>query len=155
MAALIRARSSNALMRQLPSIRLVSSTPQKKSDATTTVPTTPQTKDDETIDFSIEAVKKSTKWVSYGYETADKEGDRRTNRGAFFLSVTVCLVFGSFVFSYLPDPKLRDWAQREAFIQIRERELLGLDVFISPDYTPADQVNLPTDEELGDTEIII
>lgn len=150
MAALIRARPTAALFRNLQSIRLLSTSP-KKSDTATAQPATQQ---ENTIDFSIEAVKKSKQWVSYGFDKNDKEFDRQIMRGAFFMTVTMTLVFGGFIFAYLPDPKMRDWAQREAFIQLRERELAGVDL-ISPDLIDPSLVELPTDEELGDLEIII
>lgn len=151
MAALIRARPTAVLLRNLPSIRLLSTSP-KKSDTATAQPAINQ--QENTIDFSIEAVKKSSNWVSYGYERNDKELDRQVMRGAFFTSVTVCLVLGGFVLAYLPDPKMRDWAQREAFLQLRAREAAGVEL-ISPNLIDASLVELPTDEELRDTEIII
>lgn len=56
--------------------------------------------------------------------------------------------------AYYPDMNLSEWSQREAFIVLRERELAGLDP-IDPWYVDPATVELPTDEELGDTEIII
>lgn len=150
MAALIRARPTAALCRNLQSIRLLSTSPKKSDTATAQPATQPQ----NTIDFSIEAVKKSKQWVYYGFDKNDKEFDRQITRGAFFMTVTMTLVFGGFILAYLPDPKMRDWAQREAFIQLRERELAGVDL-ISPNLIDPSLVELPTDEELGDTEIII
>nr|CAD7568712.1 unnamed protein product [Timema californicum] len=72
----------------------------------------------------------------------------------FFFSVTCCLVFGSFIFAYVPDFQLRDWAQREAFLELRRREHLGLPP-IDKNLIDPEKIVLPTDEELGDTEIII
>lgn len=80
--------------------------------------------------------------------------DRNSMKASFFFSVTLCLVFGSFVWAYLPDNMMRDWSQREAFLELRRRESLGLEP-VSRDYVDPATVELPSDEELGDTEIII
>lgn len=151
MAALIRARPTAALLRNLPSVRFLS-TSSKKSDTATVQPTA--AKQEDVIDFSIEAVKKSTNWVSYGFDRDDKENDRRVMRGCLFISITVCMIFGGFFLAYTPDAKLRDWSQREAFILLREREAAGL-LPISPNLIDPSLVELPSDEELADTEIII
>lgn len=68
--------------------------------------------------------------------------------------VTVCLVFGGVALAYRPDDLGRDWAQREAYLELRRREKLGLPP-VDPNYIPLDQIWLPTDEELGDTEVVI
>lgn len=47
-----------------------------------------------------------------------------------------------------------DWAQREAFLQLRKREAEGLPL-IDPNLVDAEKIELPSDEELGNTEIII
>uniref|UniRef100_A0A7R9JS95 NADH dehydrogenase [ubiquinone] 1 beta subcomplex subunit 11, mitochondrial n=1 Tax=Timema genevievae TaxID=629358 RepID=A0A7R9JS95_TIMGE len=60
----------------------------------------------------------------------------------------------SFIFAYVPDFQLRDWAQREAFLELRRREQLGLPP-IDRNLIDPEKIILPTDEELGDTEIII
>lgn len=151
MAALIRARPKAALLRNLPSIRFLS-TSSKKSDTATVQPTA--AKQEDVIDFSIEAVKKSTNWVSYGFDRREMDADRRVMRATMFMTITLCLVFGGFYLAYTPDPKLRDWSQREAFILLREREAAGI-FPLSPDLIDPSLVELPSDEELGDTEIII
>lgn len=151
MAALIRAKPTAALLRNLQSIRLLSTSP-KKSDTATVQPAVNQK--ENTIDFSIEAVRKSKNWVSYGYDRNNKEWDRQVMRGSFFSTITLCMVFGGFILAYLPDPKMNDWAQREAFLLLREREAAGIEL-ISPDLIDANLMELPTDEELGDTDIII
>ena len=50
----------------------------------------------------------------------------------------------------------RDWAQREAFLEMARREKAGL-VYIDPDFLPKEKVlaQIPSEEELGDTEIIV
>uniref|UniRef100_A0A7R9I294 NADH dehydrogenase [ubiquinone] 1 beta subcomplex subunit 11, mitochondrial n=1 Tax=Timema bartmani TaxID=61472 RepID=A0A7R9I294_9NEOP len=60
----------------------------------------------------------------------------------------------TFIFAYVPDFQLRDWAQREAFLELRRREQLGLPP-IDRNLIDPEKITLPTDEELGDTEIII
>lgn len=151
MAALIRVRPTAALLRNLPSIRLLSTSP-KKTDAATTQPSVTQQAD--TIDFSIEAVRKSKNWVSYGFDRNDKDEDRQVMRATFFVGVTLVFMFGGLFLAYLPDPRLSDWSQREAYLKLRDREAAGVEL-ISPDYIDASLIELPTDEELGDTEIII
>lgn len=105
-------------------------------------------------DFSAEAVEKSKDWVSYGWDRRDKTHDRNMMKSTFFLSITLCMVVGMTVWAYAPDRLLKDWACREAFLVLREREAAGLDP-IDPDYFTQSKITLPTDEELGDVEIII
>lgn len=93
-------------------------------------------------------------WVSYGFSTTNQTEDRNSMKSSFFFSVTLCIVWGTLMWAYLPDIHLRDWSQREAYLELRRREAAGLDP-ISRDYVAAGQMALPTDEELGDTEIII
>lgn len=93
-------------------------------------------------------------WVSYGFDHKNKSTDRVTTNMSMFLSITMCLVVGTFIWSYLPDPMLRDWAQREAYLVLRQREAAGLEP-ISRDYIDPSTITLPSDEELGQTEIII
>lgn len=47
-----------------------------------------------------------------------------------------------------------DWAQREAYLQLRHREAEGLPL-IDPNLVDPEKIELPDDEELGKTEIII
>ncbi|XP_043248531.1 NADH dehydrogenase [ubiquinone] 1 beta subcomplex subunit 11, mitochondrial [Colletes gigas] len=94
------------------------------------------------------------KWVSYGFDEEDEKMDRHWMHQTLFVAVTVCCVFGIFVCGYLPDPKLKSWAQREAYFQIRLREEKGLPL-IDPNFVDPSKFTLPTDEELGETEIII
>lgn len=108
----------------------------------------------EVKDFSVEAAEKSKNWVCYGWERLDKEADRQTMKSTFFLAITCIMVFGMTVWAYAPDRQLHDWATREAFLQIRERERAGLPV-IDPNYFDPSKLELPSEEELADTEIII
>lgn len=51
---------------------------------------------------------------------------------------------------------MKDWSYREAYIEIARREKYGLP-YISKDYIDPEKVaaTLPSDEELGDFQIII
>ncbi|KAG4078697.1 hypothetical protein HA402_015287 [Bradysia odoriphaga] len=118
-------------------------------------------KNRETASIAPNAVKeeakvetKSKNWVSYGFSYTDKKEDRDATRSSFFFAVTMCIVWGSFVWAYLPDTLMRDWAQREGYLTLRQREAAGLEP-ISRDLIDPSLITLPSDEELGDTEIII
>jgi len=93
-------------------------------------------------------------WVSYGFDYKDEAHDRNTTKMSFFVTVTLCLVWGTFFWAYLPDTQLRDWAQREGYLELRRREEAGVDL-VNPNYIDPESFNLPSDEDLGDTEIII
>lgn len=93
-------------------------------------------------------------WVSYGFDYNSKEEDTNVHNASFFFSVTLCLVFGGFAWAYAPDVHMRDWTQREAFLELRRREKAGLPP-IDPNYVNPNTVNLPSESELNDVEIII
>lgn len=128
------------------SLRLISTSQKNKETATINVSAAPSTTKQE--------VATDKNWVSYGFDFRDKANDRSATKASYFFSVTMCLVWGSFIWSYLPDPSLRDWAQREGYLVLREREAAGLEP-ISKDFIDVSQIVLPSDEELGNTEIII
>ena len=50
--------------------------------------------------------------------------------------------------------RLKDWAHREAYLIIREREAQGLPL-IDPNYVDPSKMHVPSEEELGDFDIII
>lgn len=58
------------------------------------------------------------------------------------------------MFAYMPDYNYKNWAEREAFLELRRREDLGLPL-IDPNYIPLDSIKLPSEEDLGDIEIVI
>ncbi|KAK8395819.1 hypothetical protein O3P69_005733 [Scylla paramamosain] len=93
-------------------------------------------------------------WVSWGFDRFSQVEDNSTMHMTFFVAITLCIVTTGFIWSYLPDFRMRDWAQREAFLELRRREALGLPA-IDPDLVPLDKIELPADEELGSREIII
>jgi NADH dehydrogenase (ubiquinone) 1 beta subcomplex subunit 11 len=49
---------------------------------------------------------------------------------------------------------LREWSAREAFLELDRREKAGLPL-VDPYLIPPEQIELPSEEEIGDTEIII
>ena len=50
--------------------------------------------------------------------------------------------------------RTNDWCHREAYLELSRREKAG-EPLINPDYVPIDKIKLPSEEELGDTEIVI
>lgn len=108
------------------------------------------------VSTSTEQCKVTTKknWVNYGFDTTSEEADRNAVHSILFASITLCIVFGGFILLYIPDYNLRDWAQREAFLELRRREHAGLPL-IDPNLIDPAKISLPSDEDLGNTEIII
>lgn len=94
------------------------------------------------------------KWVSYGFSQKDEATDVHALHMTMFVLVSICIVVGSTIMAYLPDLKDVDWAQREAYLQLRYREEHGLPL-IDPNLIDPSKIKLPSDEELGDTDIII
>ncbi|ROT77917.1 putative NADH dehydrogenase [Penaeus vannamei] len=93
-------------------------------------------------------------WISWGFSYESETKDNTVMHMTFFCSVTLCLVFGGFIWAYMPDYRMVDWAQREGYLELRRREAEGLPL-IDPNLVSVDKFELPEDEELGDTEIII
>lgn len=50
--------------------------------------------------------------------------------------------------------RMRHWAQREAFLELRRREALGLPA-IDANLIDPEKIELPSEEEIGNFEIII
>lgn len=128
-------------------IRCISTSPKKSETAT--ISTT-----EKSTETASQTETKNKNWVYWGWDTTDKTKDDNAMKSSFFFSVTLCLVGGCFVYSYQPDFLMRDWAQREGYLELRRREAAGKDP-ISPDYVDVNSIVLPSDEELGNTEIII
>lgn len=97
---------------------------------------------------------KQKNWVSWGFDYYDRKNDDNTMHAIMFTSVSLCIVVMAFVYAYHPDFLLRDWCQREAFLVLRRREAAGLEP-ISRDFIDPALIELPSDEELGDMDIII
>ncbi|KAL9699664.1 hypothetical protein quinque_003105 [Culex quinquefasciatus] len=131
--------------------RLISSSQKNRDAATIDVSKKAAAKPAEP---AAKAAASSKNWVSYGFDTKNEADDKNAMHASFFFSVTLCLVFGTFYWAYLPDTQLQDWSQREAYLELRRREAAGLEP-ISKDYIDPALMVLPSDEELGDTEIVI
>lgn len=131
--------------RLLPINRRLVSTSKKSNDTATTAPT----KCEPAI-----PKEEHKNWVTYGFDVKSKDADRNAMHSILFASVTLCLVVGGYYMMYLPDYNLRDWAQREAFLELKRREDAGLPL-VDPNLIDPAKIQLPSDEELGDTEIII
>lgn len=129
------------------------STSPKKSDTATISATEKSTSETPASELFSP---KNKNWLSWGFNTRDKEDDRNTTHATFFFSTTVCIVFASFVWYYQPDFTKQDWAQREAYLVLRRREAAGEDLVNANYIDPAImEQQLPSEEELGNTEIII
>ncbi|XP_026474096.1 NADH dehydrogenase [ubiquinone] 1 beta subcomplex subunit 11, mitochondrial [Ctenocephalides felis] len=147
MAALIRFHrcALRSFLSSHNTARFISTSKKNRDTVTTNYETTATDKPNEVI-------KKN--WVSYGFDWKDEKEDLNVMHNTFFFAITLCTIVGGFVWTYLPDPQMRDWAQREAFLELRRREELGLPL-IDKNLIDPSLIQLPTDEELGDTEIII
>ncbi|KAL1452259.1 hypothetical protein WDU94_006548 [Cyamophila willieti] len=155
MAGLIGLRLLNKLpktsyclqTRTIPSISRWISTSNKKSDVTTTASTT-------TSAEACEVKHEKRHWQSYGFDETNELNDLNAmhSHGFFMISIGLCLSI--FILAYRPEVNLHDWSQREAFLELRRREKLGLPP-IDPYYVDPATIVLPTDEELGDTPVII
>ncbi|XP_045785213.1 NADH dehydrogenase [ubiquinone] 1 beta subcomplex subunit 11, mitochondrial [Maniola jurtina] len=146
MAALMKLRNMSIIQRtvwnHLSKTKRCISTSKKNSDTATHSTTT------------SECPPEDKNWVSYGFDYESKEEDTSAHHASFFFTVSLCLVFGSFAWAYAPDVHMRDWAQREAYLELHRREKAGLKP-IDPNYINPQSMKLPSDEELCDVEIII
>lgn len=151
--ALVRCNRLAALKQWRSSVRLIS-TSSALNSANDGKTFAQKLKEEPIPDFSIEGVKKSKNWVSYGFSITDREEDRRITRGVYFMGLSVCIIGTIFVWAYYPDVSREAWSQREAYLILRDREEAGLEP-IAPDYIDPTTLEMPTEEELGDVEIII
>jgi NADH dehydrogenase (ubiquinone) 1 beta subcomplex subunit 11 len=97
---------------------------------------------------------KDENWISYGYSLVDRDEDEWAHHLLMFCTITIMFCWGTFLIAYYPDFKNQAWAQREAYLELERRQSAGLPL-IDPNMIPVDQIDLPTDEELADFEIII
>uniref|UniRef100_A0A182Q0I3 NADH dehydrogenase [ubiquinone] 1 beta subcomplex subunit 11, mitochondrial n=1 Tax=Anopheles farauti TaxID=69004 RepID=A0A182Q0I3_9DIPT len=133
----------------LRSARLISSSQKNRDAATIEIP-----KKAAAPSSAATTAATGKNWISYGFDRKDETNDRSALNSSFFFTVTLCLVLGSAYWAYVPDPQLQDWSQREAYLELRRREAAGLEP-ISKDFVDPAQIVLPSDEELGNTEIVI
>ncbi|XP_065349695.1 NADH dehydrogenase [ubiquinone] 1 beta subcomplex subunit 11, mitochondrial [Cloeon dipterum] len=142
-------RAARALVRnssRSQAVRLIS-TSKKNSDTATLTDVLGKT------EAKSGAVEKKN-WVTYGFDFHSEKEDRFFMHIVLFTSVTVGLVMGSYLMAYYPDWGYHDWAQREAFLELRRREAEGLPL-IDSNYVEPSKITLPSDEELGNTDIVI
>ena len=102
----------------------------------------------------VKPKKKIRNWQSLGFDFVDQRRDYFFMHCITFGSVFVVLWGSWFLFAYYPDLGELAWAGREARIQIRRREILGLPM-VDPNYADPAAINLPPDEELEQEDIII
>ncbi|XP_062549647.1 NADH dehydrogenase [ubiquinone] 1 beta subcomplex subunit 11, mitochondrial [Armigeres subalbatus] len=141
----------NLIQQSVRNARLISSSQKNRDAATIDVSKKAAAKPAEPATASAATNKN---WVSYGFDQKSEKNDRNSMHATFLFSVTFCLVFGTFYWAYVPDLQLQDWSQREAYLELRRREAAGLEP-ISKDFVDPSQIVLPSDEELGNTEIVI
>lgn len=97
---------------------------------------------------------KEENWISYGYSLVDRDIDEWAHHLMMFAVITVVFCGGTFFFAYFPDYKDHAWAQREAYLELARREKEGLPL-IDPNLIDPCKVELPSEEELGDFDIVI
>jgi len=97
---------------------------------------------------------KEENWISYGYSLVDRDEDEWSHHMVMFFGITVMIISTTLFFGYYPDFKDTAWSQREAYLELARREKEGLPLIDANFIDPA-KINLPTDEELGDFEIIV
>ncbi|PAV75077.1 hypothetical protein WR25_06523 [Diploscapter pachys] len=97
-------------------------------------------------------------WIWFGQVPHDEHKDWLKHHQLSFLIVTVLTAWMTIWLCMLKsdEPVLREWALREAHLELIRREKAGLP-YISPDLVPKDRVLacLPSEEELRDFEILI
>ncbi|KRX87588.1 hypothetical protein T4E_6970 [Trichinella pseudospiralis] len=96
-------------------------------------------------------------WLAYGFHPTDEYTDWKRAHAVFFALIGIAFPGLVFVLWYKPDwPLMREWAFREAVLELERRERAGLEP-ISKDLINPEKVKLvlPSDEELGDFEILI
>eukprot|EP00088_Acartia_fossae_P031857 TRINITY_DN32655_c0_g1_i1.p1 TRINITY_DN32655_c0_g1~~TRINITY_DN32655_c0_g1_i1.p1 ORF type:complete len:170 (-),score=41.14 TRINITY_DN32655_c0_g1_i1:88-597(-) len=94
-------------------------------------------------------------WQSYGYDYYDQQTDKEWNALFMFCTISLPIVLVA-IWAYLPDRRMRDWAIREAYLVLRERENAGLEP-LSKDFVDPAKIlaHLPSDEELEEAGVVI
>lgn len=105
-----------------------------------------------------QGAKMRREWIWFSRVAHDEHQDWVKFHQAAFLLFTVLTTWCTCWIMFLkPDwPMAREWALREAHLEIERRRAAGLPL-ISPDLVPRERVEavLPADEELRDFDIII
>jgi len=97
---------------------------------------------------------KEENWISYGYSVVDRDEDEWAHHLIMFATITIAICWGTFFVAYYPDFRDNAWAQREAYLELERRELAGLPL-IDANMIDQSKIDLPSEEELGDFDIII
>merc|ERR1712080_219549 len=92
-------------------------------------------------------------WRVYGFYPWDRERDRIAGNIGFFIVAASCII-PIWFYNYMPDYQLKNWATREAYLLLKEREDAGI-FPISKDFLDPAKIELPSDEELGEIDIRI
>ncbi|KAF5303852.1 hypothetical protein FQR65_LT08109 [Abscondita terminalis] len=93
-------------------------------------------------------------WVSYGFDRRNEQSDRIFSHLSLFGGITLGLVLVGYGIMYAPDVNNKQWAQREAFLELRRREAAGLPL-IDPNLIDPMKIKLPPQSELDNCEIIV
>lgn len=125
-------------------------TSNKKKDSAAIPVAEKQVKEVEKAD----SVETDENWLSHGYYYDDPDSDEWTHHLHMFLYVTVPTAFFMLFIFYYPDQDSWAWEKREAFLELDRREKLGLPL-IDANFVDPSKIQLPTDEELGDFDIIV
>ncbi|XP_046561176.1 NADH dehydrogenase [ubiquinone] 1 beta subcomplex subunit 11, mitochondrial-like [Haliotis rubra] len=134
------------------------STSKKNKDISTTVEPMEKSEELKRLEkhFADTNPASEKNWISHGYEPTDPELDWFVHRITMFMTITLCICWGGFILAYQPDYRYLSWSTREAFLELERREKEGLPL-IDPELIEKESViaSLPSDEDLGDTDIII
>nr|XP_040579771.1 NADH dehydrogenase [ubiquinone] 1 beta subcomplex subunit 11, mitochondrial-like [Lepeophtheirus salmonis] len=95
----------------------------------------------------------SKNWQSYGYDYENKTTDRLYANWFVFLACFI-VTYCTFSMYYLPDYRYRDWAMREAYIVLNQKERDGIPP-VDKNFVDPEKLELPSEEELKDTHIYI
>merc|ERR1711976_8670 len=90
---------------------------------------------------SLESKLSEKNWISFGYEIVDRDADEWSHHMIMFATITVVLVLGGFLMAYMPDYRMKDWAQREAYLELHRREAAGLPL-VNPDLVDPAKIEL-------------
>ncbi|VDN56342.1 unnamed protein product [Dracunculus medinensis] len=103
-----------------------------------------------------QGAKMRREWIWFNRVAHDEYEDWKRYHSFMFILGTVMLVWAtSWVVFAKPDwPHAGEWAYREAHLEILRREKADLP-YISKDLIPPSRIILPSEEELGNFEIII
>lgn len=126
-------------------------TSNKKKDSAAIPVSDKQVKEVERLDNLLE---KDENWISHGYDFFDRDNDEWEHHVIMFSFITLPTAWLLLFVLYYPDPQDRAWEKREALLEIARREKLGLPL-IDANLIDTSKIHLPSDEELGDFDVIV